>query len=252
MAAYSETGHAKNVKNGFAYVQVIKNFGADYAPGNASISAKALTDKQAKCQLALDEWGKAEGIYNPFEINRNNIYSKLDPVVRSAINEYKSNSPLPDALKKAKSQADKITGANIAKHTRDIRKKAKEEGKPEPTRKDYHSVSQMSFDNRTTNFKLLIEILRNDPKYVPTIAANKIPALEALALQLSNANDEAKKAWPIYENNRDNFDKELYDEETGFIKLISLSKSYVKALFVGNKEKISKATSIPFRNLKDK
>lgn len=252
MAAYSETGHAKNVKNGFVFVQVIKSFGADYAPGNTAISLKALTDKQAKCQFVLDDWGKAEGVYNPFEINRKTAYAKLTPTVRSAMNEYRSNSPLPDALKKAIVFADKITGDNIKKHTRDLKKKAEAEGKPEPTRKEYHSVSQLSFDNRLTNFKNLIETLRNDPKYLPSIANNTISALEAFALLLSNTNDEAKKAWPLYESSRENFDKELYDESTGFIKLVTLSKLYVKALYSGDKEKTSKATSIAFRNLADR
>ena len=252
MSSNSETGHSKNVKNAFEYVQVVKGYGTEYGPGNSEISLAALTDKQSTCQKVYDAWVNADGVYTPVEQLRINKYAPLDKLVRGTMKEYASFDP--DKLEKAglKSIADKSTGNNVKRHSAEKKKKEKEAkaaGLPVPTEADYHSVAQLSYDMKLTNFNEFLVGLKNSTIYKPTTVKYKLAALQAVYDDLFAVNESVKAAYPAYSNSLLERNKEMYDEKTGLLHLIELSKNYVEGLYADNKPKAKLELRIKFRKL---
>jgi len=249
MKSTSETGHAKNIGNGFEFVKIVGGYGADYNPGNPAITSAALTAKQSLCKKAYQDWADADAVYTPNEKTRKKKIAALDKLVRGVMNDYKSSGTDAANIAAAKEYADKITGDNIAKHSRDIKAKAKKAGTTTsaPAADNSHSVAQLSFDNKILNFYKLIGVLKNDPVYKTNDARYKSTALLAKYTELDTVNEAVKAAWPTYNDSEVARDIQLYDEKTGLLALIQLSKSYINGLYSENKEKAKPAISLRFR-----
>lgn len=253
MKSTYETGHGKNIGNAFQFVQIVSGYGAEYNPGNLVISLAALTAKQSLCKKAYQDWADADALYTPNEKTRKKKIDALDTLVRGVMNDYKSSGTDAANFAAAKEYADKITGDNIAKHSR-IKAKAKTAGTnpSDPAEDNSHSVAQLSFDNKILNFYKLIGVLKNDTVYKTNDARYKTIALQAKYTELDSVNEAVKKAWPVYNDSEKARDTALYDEKNGLLALIQLSKNYIKGLYAENKEKAKPAISLKFRKPKKK
>ncbi|MEI7962139.1 MAG: hypothetical protein WCI04_07425, partial [archaeon] len=94
-----------------------------------------------------------------------------------------------------------------------------------------HSASQMSYDNRTENFKKLIAFLTGITKYNPNEADLKITALNTYATNLVTLNDTANSTFVPYANARIQRDKYLYADGTGAHDIVQQVKNYVASVF---------------------
>lgn len=99
---------------------------------------------------------------------------------------------------------------------------------PEDESEGQHSASQMSYDNRTGNFRSFIALVKELTKYNPNEAKLKVPALEAYADDIEAKNNAVLSTYVSANQARMLRNQLLYDNEDSIVNLAALVKAYVK------------------------
>jgi hypothetical protein len=245
----SETGHAKNVAAFKDLLQAITDLGTAYQPSNESISVSNLNKKNEAISKAMDNWRAADRADQNAENLRTDTFSGLNTYSTRIVGVLSSSSNVsPLTLKDAQSIMTKVRGKRSAKGAKEM-EQAKISGEEQPRT---ISVSQQSFDQKTTQFSALKKLVETQPTYKPNEADLNLKALTDYEIKLNNVNGAkvATQSQLIDARNQRNF--QLYDPQTGVVALSKIIKNYIKGRFQPTHVTYKKINGIPFKTIKDK
>ena len=166
----SEKGHAKNLANANLINTYITQLGATYQPSNPEIK---LTNLQTIYSNAFAQQKEINSALPPYTLavnDREAIFAPLNKKITKLRKVYKATQGVAPAQLE-----DFMT---IARRIKGIRKKPLSAPVPPETEHSQHSVSQMSYDQRTNNFAQMVEFLQSTPNYTPNETEYKITTLE--------------------------------------------------------------------------
>ena len=166
MQSTSEVGHAKNIANLNLLNTNIIALGSTYNPSNPKL---LLTNLQTHYTTAYSQQESVNNLVAP--------YSKAVDIRESI---FKPLNRQLTKLRKAYKATDGVTQVQLEDFMTVIRKlkgtkKQKENSTTDPEEEQKkHSVSQLSYDQRTNTMDLLISLLQNTPNYNPNEIEYKV------------------------------------------------------------------------------
>jgi hypothetical protein len=276
----SEVGHVKNVANLQTLIILCLSFGGLFNPANSLITLTALQTLLANATNALNDvtaknnalshnintrhldfapikalatqimaallasGANAQTMLNAQTINRKIQGSRASK--KSAANTSNGSSPAPTPTGGGSSPSGGSTQTTVT---------------PAPsTEKQFNpvsipitpvtvSVSQQSFDNLVDHFSALVNYVSQYPGYNPNEAALKVIALNAIAANLTAANNNVKTAQVALNNSRAMRTHVLYDKTNGLVQIAKEVKGYIKSVFNASSPQYKQVAAIPFREI---
>jgi hypothetical protein len=247
MASTTETGHSKNVSNFETLITFCKGYGADYKPSQANQEIGALQTKHSEAKALLSDVNKMFTPNKKAIENRDIAFKPLSKLTTRIISAFASCKASAQAIDNAKTHASKVKGTRIGK---------KDEPTVDPNNPNAKvednsiSVSQMSFDNRVSNFEKLIETLKAEPKYAPNETDLQVSTLETLLADLTAKNTAVKDSFEPLSTARIKRNEILYNEETGLVQIAKDVKGYVKSVYGATSAKYKQISKLSFTVIK--
>lgn len=239
MASTSETGHAKNIANFFTLNQINAGFGATYNPSNPLQVNATMVLQHTSCnnlQLAVNT---QNGIFKPIVNARVIEFKSLESIVRKIRNYAKSCGASDEWIADVSTLVKKILGERVSAAT------------PTPADPAGTSASQQSYDKKVDHFDQLIELLKNEPLYIPNENEIKIITLEAKFSAMDTTNNAVKTGRTPYNNAIIARNKALYTTKTGMIDVGQASKDYVRSTFGFTSPEFKLVSPIRFKKIVD-
>ena len=244
------TGHAVNVENLNQVVINLKNMGSTWNPVDESLSIVDLEAHHADCLAALKAVNDADAVDKKKTAERAAAYLPLNPLVSRTIAAMKSCKMAASDIDNATTIKNLIDGTNIAKISLKRKKENLKrevtgvtEGAVMDTATKTHSVSQMAYDTRLSNFEKLIAQLETAGNYKTNHADLSLAALKTFADNLRQANDDTNHAFDLLTNKRKQRNDLLYHSEDATTKRADLIKEELVSL-EGN-------AGVNFKKIKD-
>lgn len=223
MASTSEATIGSNLTSLDKLIAKYTEMGTGYNPGRDAQKLPALITLKATAALAHKAVGDKEQAYSLVAAGREAVFAPLDKLVTRCLNGFQNSDALGPTKDRAKTLADKIRG--VDKSTPPT---PPAPGQPED--KGY-SNSQQSYGMIAENFGLFIEILREEPTYLPGKDDIKLPALEALLATMLAKNLEVEPKLVAYKTALSNRNNIFFAPETGLVDVALGSKKSVKSDF---------------------
>jgi hypothetical protein len=218
MANNSETGHAVNVDHFFSLKTITSSFGTNYGPANPAIKQEALETKHSESKLANEAVSAPMAVWKSKVTAHQLIMKPLSKLSTRIIRALQASGAGQGTIDQATEFICKIKGS---------RAKAIVEGGEGSN----VSSSQLSTAQRIGNFRNLIELLATVPAYMPSAVDLQLPSLQALCLEMEDANEEVITAEAPLTAARQRRDVVLYAEGTGLTDISKLVKDEVAAIF---------------------
>lgn len=219
MASTSEVGHAKNIANLNLLNTNIIALGATYNPSNPKL---LLTNLQSIYTTALSQQGSVNNLVAPYSIAVDARETIFKPLNRELTK-----------LRKAYKTTEGVTQVQLEDFMTIIRKlKGEKKSKDKPTtdpneEQETHSVSQMSYDQRTNTMDLLIALLQNTPNYNPNEAEYKVVTYQAKKASMLQATQAVADTFVPLNNARSTRNSTLYNAEENLINIANKAKDYL-------------------------
>ncbi|WP_428224406.1 hypothetical protein [Flavobacterium sp.] len=215
----SETGHAKNIANFGAAIQILQEMNTLYNPSNPQLAiANLLEIKQS-----LDATIEALNLKIPAYKNAVSAREMaMEPVSKltTRINNFVKSIAI--------SQPDKENIQAVVKKIRgDVKAK---KVNPETTESNTISTLQQSYDSRIANLSVLIEQLNAHPEFAPNEDELKTQNLKGLQQQLDTLSKNVNTTTNALITARMDRNKVLYTNPENALKIIKDVKAYVKSL----------------------
>jgi hypothetical protein len=223
MAAFNETGHAKNVSNFETLITYCTGYDTNYDPSNPDLLLDKLIAKHNESKATVKQVKTTEAPFNLVEGERQTRFKPLKPLSTKVFGALKASGAPATVIADADTINRKIQG----KRANNTPVETPEGEVP----KNKISVSQQSFDMQIDHFDKLIEVLKIEPKYKPNETPLKVASLSEYKVQLEAINKQVKDAYIPYSNAMMARDKTLYHPETGLVAIAQLVKNYVKSVF---------------------
>ena len=219
--ANNETGHATNLANFKVMIDECTAYGPMYNPGNLALTTANMTGLWTVGNTAHSSLTTAFQLAKAPINQRQELFDSGIKLVTRTFNMFKSSGADSRIIEDAKGLADRYRG-----HGRKPKKLP--DGTPDP---DYVSTSHQGFVDRADTFRQLITLIEADANYKPNEVELQVSALEALGVQMKNANDAIGSILAPVGAARIARDKALYAETTGMVDVALNCKNYVKAVF---------------------
>lgn len=219
MASTSEVGHAKNIANLNLLNTNIIALGAIYNPSNPKL---LLTNLQNIYTSALSQQGNVNNLVAPYSIAVDGREAIFKPLNRELTK-----------LRKAYKATDGVTPVQLEDFMTIIRKlkgekKTKDKTTTDPKEEqETHSVSQMSYDQRTNTMDLLIALLQNTPNYNPNEAEYKVVTYQAKKASMLQATQTVADTFVPLNNARSIRNSTLYNAEDNLVDIANKAKDYL-------------------------
>ena len=237
MASSTETGHAKNIGNGFLLNQKLTGFGADYAPSNPIIVLATMVTQQDAANTLQLGVNAQSAIFKPLVNARKIIFKVVKALVRRIRSAAVSSGASDELVADVNTIAKKILGERASAATATP-------GDPAGT-----SASQQSYDNTTNNFNALVALLQTEPLYTPSKADLKIVALHAKFTEMNDANNAVKTGATPFNTATANRNKALYTNKTGLCDVCQSAKDEVRSTFGFSSAEFKLVSKIQFKKL---
>lgn len=231
MASTSEKGHAKNIANAALIINYATQFGANYNPSNGKIKVNNL---QTVLDLARTKFQETLDLIPPYTLavnNRENVFAPLNKKVSAVRKVLKATEGVtPNLMDDYQTISRRLSGA---------RKKA-----INPNNEDavYYSTSQLSYDQRASNFNQLINLLKNVPNYSPNETQFQIATLEAERDEMLAATNSVNNAYIPLTNARTNRNEVMYLGNDNLFDIFMTAKTYLQTI-VQKKSTVYRAIS---------
>ncbi|UPT71872.1 MAG: hypothetical protein M0D53_06100 [Flavobacterium sp. JAD_PAG50586_2] len=220
MASTSEVGHAKNIANLNLLNTHIAALGGIYQPSNNLLE---LSNLQEVYNSAYIEQQAVNTNLAPYTIavdDREAIFSPLSRQLTKLRKAYKSTKDV-----KQPQMEDFMTIVRKLKGKKKYQKPA--ESTDSAADEINHSVSQLSYDQRTNNMDPLISLLENTPNYNPNEEEYKIPTwTNRKALMLRTTQRVADTFIPLNKA-RGRRNTIVYNREDNLVDLANAAKDYL-------------------------
>jgi len=220
----SEVGHAKNVTNFTALIELLEEMGPLYNPSNPDIQLTNLV--VLRDQLTASIQNLAD-LTPPFKIavaNRENAFKPLNKLSTRVKNSFNS-------LRLTKAENDNVL--SIVKKIRGDAPIPKAEKLDKEESKTI-SNAQLSYTSRATNFQSLVSLLSAYRNYTPNEPDLTITHLGDLYAQLKNFNNEAEKKGYALITARKQRNDLLYFNPVNLLSIVLPIKDYIKSVEGGD------------------
>lgn len=221
----NETGHARNVQHFESLISFVTAYGIPYAPSNTDLTVLNLNTVLTDAQGAIDDVSQQVAASKTAINDRENAFAPLKRLATRIVNYYASTGAEANAIEDARGYKRKIDGR---------RKKAvvpDDPNTPEDESAANISASQQSYTQQIEHFDALINLVGNDPLYVPNENDIKMIQLNAYSTTLKNENTGVIGAFTQLSNSRIARNNVMYFGDTALVDLAFLVKKYVKAVF---------------------
>ena len=239
MRSTSEVGHAKNIANLNALNTHIQALGILYHPSNPKL---LLTNLQNKYTIAFQEQEGVNTLVAPYSISvdeREALFQPLSKELTKLRRAYKATESVTQKqLDDFMTISRKLRGTK--KYTAKTDTTPEEEGL-------HHSVSQISFDQRTNNMDLLISLLQNTPNYNPNEVEYKVQTYQNLKTQMLAKTQAVTNAFIPLNMARSTRNKTLYTSEDNLVDLANTAKSYLFTILDSDSAQYKAISQIQFR-----
>lgn len=234
----SEKGHAKNLANANLINSFIAQIGTAYQPSNSAIELAQLqniyTDtfqKQQAIQSALS-------LYTLAVKERRDLFEPLSKKITLLRRVYKATKGVTPAQLQ-----DFMT---IARKLKGMRKTAIIKTDSQETPHNQHSVSQMSYDQRTHNFTQMIVFLQYTPNYAPNETEYQIATLENYKNQMLLSTQHVADTHIPLNMARGARNVAMYTGENNLVQTFSTAKDYLLSILDKNSSLYKTVSKINF------
>lgn len=217
----TEGGNQKVLAN---FRKLIQSVSADpnYNPSNTKITKTALQAKDTAVSAAMEDVDNKNAPNKTAIRERVEAFEPLAPRSRQVRNVAKGSGESEGALANLDTPLRKLSGGRASAKIKD------DPNTPEDESAGQHSASQMSYDNRTGNFRSFIALVKELDHYNPNEAELKVAALEAYADELEAKNNAVVSTFVPLNQARALRDQLLYTDEDSVVNLAALVKAYVR------------------------
>ncbi len=247
MNKVNDSGNAVNVSNFKKLIDVVSSYKLDYKPSNPALTVAALTAKWSKADTAQSAINAAFEKATPLIHNRKALFAPLNKLITRSLNSFNSVQILPTTKDSAKSIADSIRGfekyvpkvvpVKVNPVTQQII----------PPVVDVHiSTSHQSFVMRTDSMDKYVQLIMQEPLYVPAETDITVAGLTILYASLKAANEGIGDILTPVDNARIDRNEALYNTTDGIFELQKLVKNYVISLYGAGTAKTKMVTKIKF------
>ena len=239
MASTQEKGHAKNIANANQLNTYIAQLGAIYNPTNPKL---LLTNLQNIYTTNFTNQESVNTLVAPYSIavdNRENVFAPVSKKITKLRKAYKATEGVtPAQLEDFMTIARKLKGIRKVKNapTTDTAEEQKQ-----------HSTSQMSYDQRTNNYDLLISQLKNTSNYNPNETEYKIETLKEEKNQMLQATQNVTNAFVPLNNARSIRNNSMYLSEDNLVDTFNKAKDYLFTILDSNSVQYKAIAKIKFK-----
>lgn len=218
----SEKGHAKNLANAKLINSYITQLDKMYKPSNPGITKDTLQSIYEDA-LALHE--KVSIALSPYKVavtEREVLFVPLSKQVTKLKKAYKSTEGVSAAqLDDFMTYARKIKG---------MRKTPKSQPDNPQEEAASHSVSQMSYDQRTNSFSELIDFLETTPNYAPNEEEFSISTLKSQKDVMRLATEKVTNAFIPLNMARTDRNRRMYTDTDNLVGAYKTAKEYLLSI----------------------
>jgi hypothetical protein len=243
----SETGHAVNSSSFEGLTLFCETLGLKYSPPLGSgIELPKLQNKKTAIKGVNDVFYQAGAPWMMVVNGRMDLMDTVDKLFTKVKN-------VVDVCDVPQSYKDDV--AHLVREIHGGRAKPKIEAEASdpsiPTDETVVqiSASQQGFDNKLQNVEKCYELLKAQPKYLPSEPELAIGAIDTLIQDLKTSNTAVATQTPVVNLARLARNKELYASTDGAFELASKVKKYMKAAFGGNSSIYHEACKYVFTKL---
>jgi hypothetical protein len=216
----SEVGHAKNVTNFTALIQLLEEMGSLYQPTNTVISITELKALKADLMTSIQNLSDTTPPFKIAVANRENAFQGLSKLSTRVKNSFNS-------LGLSKAENDNVLA--LVKKIRGDQAVGKAENL-ENAETVSISNAQLSYTSRATNLQSLTSLLNSYPAYLPNESELTTVKLVALYAKLKELNNEAAdKTYALITARKQRNDL-LYYNPVNLLALVNPIKDYIKSV----------------------
>lgn len=219
-----KTGTLKNVAAFEKLVGICNDLGASYDPSKAALTPTALATLLEQAQQQLEAVKRARTAFALTVNVRQEMFARINPLVARVVR----------ALAASESSKENTRDARLLK-----RKLQPQSNRPVPseagtgeegsTRKKPYSSSRLDYDGRIDTLASLIELLKGCAAYKPNETDLKLPALNALLVELRLSCVAVNKAGQALAMARINRNKVMSGSE-GVYETGTAVKEYIRSV----------------------
>lgn len=239
MASTSEKGHAKNIANANLFNTYITQMAGSYNPSNPQL---ALANLQTIYSTALTHQETVTNRVAPYALAVDFRKSVFAPVSKKVTK-----------LRKVYKATEGVTAAQLESFMTIARKlKGMRKVKSAPTtdtteEQNQHSVSQISFDQRTSNYGALISFLQNTANYTPNEIEYQITTLQAEKNQMETATQNVANTFVPLNNARSIRNSSMYLSDENLVDTFNKAKDYLFTILDSNSVQYKAIAKIKFK-----
>ena len=241
MASTSEKGHAKNVANANLLNSYIVQLVAIYNPSNPKL---LLTNLQNIYTTSFSQQEAVNNAVAPYSFavdNREIIFAPQSKKITKLRKVFKSTEGV--------TQAQLEDFMTIARKLKGIRKVNNSPTTDTSVEQTQHSTSQMSYDQRTNNYDLLISQLQNTPNYNPNETEYQIATLQAEKAQMLQATQGVADTFIPLNNARSIRNNTMYNSEDNLVDTFNKAKDYLFTILDSNSVQYKAISKIKFKKV---
>lgn len=239
MASNFETGHAKNIANLNLLNTNILALVSIYNPSNPKIN---ITHLQSLYISALKKQTNVNAFTAPYTMAVDDREALFKPLNRDLTK-----------LRKAYKSTNGVTAAQLEDFMTIVRKlKGERKFKPSLTtnpeeQQTMHSVSQLSYDQRTNNMQPLIALLENTKDYNPNEQEYTIETYSLKREKMLATTQAVADAYIPLNNARSDRNETVYNSEDNLIDLANKAKDYIFTILDTDTSQYKAIARIKFR-----
>jgi hypothetical protein len=156
-------------------------------------------------------------------------------------------------LRKVYKSTDGVTQAQledfmtIARKLKGIRKTNNESTTNTTEEQNQHSTSQMSYDQRTNNYDLLISLFQNTPNYAPNETEFQVTTLQAEKAQMLQATQSVADTYIPLNNARSVRNNTMYLSQDNLVDTFNKAKDYLFTILDSSSVQYKAISKIKFK-----
>ena len=239
MASTSEVGHAKNIANLNLLNTNIIALSTIYNPSNPKLF---LPNLQNLYTTAFAQQENVNNLVAPYSVavdEREIIFKPLNRELTKLRKAYKATEGV--------TQVQLEDFMTIIRKLKGVRKTTATPVTNPDEEQANHSISQMSYDQRTNNMDLLISLLQNTPNYNPNETEYKIATYQdKKALMLQKTQAVANTFIPL-NNARSTRNNTLYNSDDNLVDLANKAKDYLFTILDSSSAQYKAIAKIKFK-----
>ena len=219
MASTSETGHAKNLANAELFCNHVIQLSTQYNPSNPNILLTNLQSIKTNSNASQSLVNNRVAPYSLAVDDRELLFTQNNRKISKLRKAYKATQGV--------TQAQLEDFMTIARRLKGIRKTKNQPTTDSTEEQNHHSTSQMSYDQRTQNYALLISHMNQTPNYAPNEPEYQITTLLAEKDQMLQSTQQVSNTFIPLNAARAQRDQDMYLSQNNLVDTYNQAKDYL-------------------------